>query len=181
MRRLLITGIAAVAAALPLAQAAQAGPSAPAVPAGIAVPDGHKPYLIAHAEGVQIYTCASAPGGQAWRLLAPRATLTGDNGNPLATHYAGPTWEARDGSTVVGRREAGVNVDPTAIDWLRLKADSTAPGPDGDRLGATSYIQRIHTVGGLAPAAGDCDADAIGEQREIPYSADYVFFKKTGN
>ena len=61
--RLLIAGIAAVAAALPLAQAAQAGPAAPAVPAGIAVPDGHKPYLIAHAEGVQIYTCATAPGG----------------------------------------------------------------------------------------------------------------------
>ena len=179
MRRLLLTGLVAAAAALPAA--AMAGPAAPAVPGDIAVPGGHKPYLVAHAEGVQIYTCASAPGGQAWRLLAPRATLAGANGKPLGTHYAGPTWEARDGSTVVARRDAGVNVDPTAIDWLRLKADSAAAGPDGDRLTATSYIQRINTVGGLAPAAGECDADAIGEQREIPYSAGYVFFKKTGN
>ena len=51
MRRLLITGIAAVAAALPLAQAAQAGPAAPAVPGEIAVTGAHKPYLIAHADG----------------------------------------------------------------------------------------------------------------------------------
>jgi len=51
---------------------------------------------------------------------------------------------------------------------------------DGDRLTATSYIQRINTVGGLAPAAQDCDAGTAGQQREIPYSADYVFFKETG-
>ena len=181
MRRLIITGIAAVAAALPLASAAMAGPAAPAVPGEIAVTGDHKPYLSAHAEGVQIYACYSVADGYAWKLLAPRATLTGDNGKPLATHYGGPTWEARDGSTVVGKRDAGVNVDPTAIDWLRVKADSTAPGADGDRLTATTYIQRINTVGGRPPAAGDCDEDTVAEQREIPYSADYVFFKATGS
>ena len=180
MRRLIITGIAAVAAALPLASAAQAGPAAPAVPGEIAVTGDHKPYLIAHAEGVQIYACYSVADGYAWKLLAPRATLTGDNGRPLGSHYGGPTWEANDGSTVVGKRETGVNVDPTAIDWLRLKADSTAPGPDGDRLAATTYIQRINTVGGRPPAAGECDEDTVAEQREIPYSADYVFFKAIG-
>ncbi len=180
MRRLLLTGIAAVAAALPLAQAAQAGPAAPDVPGEIAVAGAHKPSLIAHAEGVQIYACASAADGYAWRLVAPRATLYGENGKPLATHYGGPTWEARDGSKVVGVREAGVSVDPTAVDWLRLRAGSTTAGPDGDRLTATTYIQRINTVGGRPPAAGECDAAAVAQQREIPYSADYVFFKATG-
>ena len=180
MRRLLITGIAAVAVALPLAQSAQAGPAAPEVPAGIAVPDGHKPYLTAHAEGVQIYTCTALPGGHEWRLFAPRATLTGDNGKLIGTHYRGPVWEARDGSRVAGVRDAGATVDATAIDWLRLKIAWRESGPDGDRLTATSYIQRINTVGGLAPAAQDCDAGTAGQQREIPYSADYVFFKETG-
>jgi len=66
------------------------------------------------------------------------------------------------------------------IDWLRLKVAWTETGPDGDRLTATSYIQRINTVGGLAPAAQDCDAGTAGQQREIPYSADYVFFKEAG-
>ena len=181
MRRLLISAMAAVAVALPLAQAAQAGPAAPSVPGEIAVTGDHKPYLIAHAEGVQIYACYSVADGYAWRLLTPRATLTGDNGKPLASHYGGPTWEARDGSTVVGMRDSGVSVDPTAVDWLRLRADSTTAGPDGDRLTATTYIQRINTVGGRPPAAGECDEDAVAEPREIPYSADYVFFKATGS
>jgi uncharacterized protein DUF3455 len=138
------------------------------------VPDGHKPYLVAHAEGVQIYECTPSA---AWRLVAPRATLWGENGKVIGSHYAGPRWETRDGSIVAGARDAGASVDPTAVDWLRLKAGSTTDG----RLAATTYIQRIHTVGGLAPAAADCSAGSAGEQREIPYSADYVFFKATGS
>ena len=150
-----------------------AGPAAPSVPADIVVPDGHKPYLVAHAEGVQIYTCE----GSAWKLLAPRATLTAENGNVIGSHYGGPTWEARDGSTVAARRDAGVPGAPGAVDWLRLKATSTAAGADGDRLAGTTYIQRIHTVGGVAPA-GAC---AAGASAEVPYTADYVFFKATGS
>ena len=154
-----------------------AGPAAPDVPTAIQVGDGHKPYLVGHAVGVQIYSCAPTAGGYAWSLVAPRATLYGDNGQPLATHYAGPTWEARDGSTVVGKRDAGVPGAPGAVDWLRLKATSTAAGADGDRLAGTTYIQRIHTVGGVAPA-GAC---AAGASAEVPYTADYVFFKATGS
>jgi hypothetical protein len=171
MRNLLLAGIAAAAMAAPAA--AMAGPAAPEVPEAIAVTGADKPYLIAHAEGVQIYTC----DGTAWKLLAPRATLTGDNGKVIATHYGGPTWEARDGSTVVGKRDAGVPGAPGAVDWLRLKATSTAAGFDGDRLAGTTYIQRIHTVGGVAPAGG-C---AAGATAEVPYTADYVFFKATGS
>ena len=178
MKRLILAA-ALAAAALPAA--ALAGPAAPAVPGEIAVTGDHKPYLAAHAEGVQIYACYSVADGYAWKLLAPRATLAGENGKPIASHYGGPTWEARDGSTVVGVRETGASVDPTAIDWLRLRADRTTAGADGDRLTATTYIQRINTAGGRPPAAGDCDEDTVvAEQREIPYTADYVFFKATG-
>ena len=174
MRRLLIAAIAVAAAAAPAA--AVAGPDAPDVPDAIAVDAAHKPYLIAHAEGVQIYACSPSATGHSWRLVAPRATLTGENGKEIGIHYAGPRWETRDGSIVTAARDAGTSVDPTAVDWLRLKATSTTEG----RLAATTYIQRIHTVGGVAPAAADCTAGSAGEQREIPYSADYVFFKATG-
>jgi hypothetical protein len=179
VRRLIVAALAAAAALVPAA--ALAGPAAPEVPEAIAVTGPHKPYLVAHAEGVQIYACTAVAGGHAWRLLAPRATLTGDNGKVIGSHYGGPKWEARDGSIVAAARDAGASVDATAVDWLRLKATSATAGPDGDRLTATTYIQRIHTVGGVAPAAAGCDADSIAEQREIPYSADYVFFKATGS
>src|SRR5688500_17102805 len=162
MQRSILTGLAAVVAALTIAQGALAGPAAPTVPTDIAVPDGHKPYLVAHADGVQIYDCVSVPGGYAWRLAAPRAALSDGHGKTIGSHYGGPTWEARDGSKVVAKRDGFVNVDPTAIDWLRLAADSTTAGADGDRFEGTSYIQRINTVGGLAPAALDCTEDTRG-------------------
>jgi hypothetical protein len=173
---LLLAVIAAAAAALPLMQVAQAGPPPPVVPDAIKVPDGNKVFLIGHAVGVQIYSC----NGVVWSFVAPRANLYNKHGKLIITHFAGPTWEAKDGSTVVGRAEASITVDPTAIPWLRLAAASTAAGPDGDRLVATTYVQRIATTGGLAPPAAECNATTAGTVAEVPYTADYYFWKKTG-
>jgi hypothetical protein len=163
--------LAALIATGVLASSAQAS-----VPNDIKVPEGNKEFLEAHAVGVQIYGCAATTtGGYAWSLTGPRANLY-KHSRLVATHFAGPTWQAKSGSKVVGARVNGVNVDPTAIDWLLLKATSTTPG----RFGVTTYIQRIHTTGGLGPAAADCNAGTVGTQREVPYTADYVFFKKRG-
>jgi hypothetical protein len=167
--------VLALASGLSAAAVATAAPSAPEVPAGIAVPDGNKPFLIGHAVGVQIYRC----NGASWDPVAPRANLYADNGQLIATHFAGPSWQAKDGSTVVGRRiKDPVTVDPTAIPWLLLEAKSATPGPDGDRLAATTYIQRVATTGGLAPGASTCQAESAGVEAEVPYTADYVFSKK---
>ena len=92
------------------------------------------------------------------------------------THFAGPTWQAKDGSRVVGQVEAPFPVDG-AIPWLRLAAASTAAGPDGDRLVDTTFIQRIATTGGLAPTAALCNSATAGTVAEIPYTADYYFWK----
>ncbi len=184
--RLLLAGIAAAAAALSVTQAAQAapvaraGPPAPAVPGEIQVPAGNKVFLVGHAVGVQIYSCNASAGGFAWGFVAPRANLYNDHGKLIITHFAGPTWQAKDGSTVVGRAEASVTVDATAIPWVRLAAASTAAGPDGDRLVHTTYIQRIATTGGLAPPAAECTAATAGTVAEVPYTADYYFWKHTG-
>ena len=171
---------ASLAAAGVLAPAAHAGPPAPDVPGDIAVPAGHKPFLVGHATGVQIYPCRLTGTGYAWGASTPRATLVGDNGKAIAEHFGGPSWQAKDGSLVVGRRDAGVTVDETAIPWLRLTIASASPGQDGDRLTGTSYILRTATTGGLAPAAADCNAATDGSSVEVPYTADYTFFKPTG-
>jgi hypothetical protein len=170
MKRSFVLAIAvAVAATLP--SAAVAAVSSPDVPGDIAVAGNEKPFLAAHAVGVQIYACRSG----AWALVAPRATLYGDNGQVVASHFGGPTWQARDGSSVVGRRVNGVTVDAGAIQWLLLSRASSSVGSDGDRLAGTTHIQRINTVGGLAPAATECVTE--GTQVEVPYEADYVFWK----
>ena len=53
-------------------------------------------------------------------------------------------------------------------------------GPDGDRLVGTKFIQRVATAGGLEPPAGECNAETIGSGQEVPYTADYLFWKATG-
>jgi len=172
--------VAAAAAALLLSPPAHAGPAAPDVPDAIAVEEGHKVFLVGHAVGVQIYSCGATQTGFAWALLAPRADLHDDKGKLVATHYGGPTWKAHDGSTVVGQRVDGVNVDPTAVDWLLLSARTAAAGPDGDRLLGTTFIQRTKTTGGVRPAAGTCNESTVGTTAEVPYTADYHFWKATG-
>ena len=178
--RRLLAGICAVAATAVAPAVATAAPAVPAVPTDIAVTGDQKPFLVGHAVGDQIYTCTSVPGGYAWGPATPRADLYDARGNVIVRHYGGPTWQAKDGSAVVGRREAGVTVDPTAIPWLKLSAASTSTGSDGDRLTGTTFIQRIATTGGLPPAADECNALTVGGRAYVPYTADYVFWKARG-
>jgi hypothetical protein len=80
------------------------------------------------------------------------------------------------------RSSAGATVDPAAIPWLLLEAAATSVGPDGNRLAHTTYVQRLATTGGLAPApaAAECNEATIGTGAEVVYSTDYIFWKATG-
>jgi hypothetical protein len=177
--RLLVAAAVAIAAASSLAQVATAGPAAPDVPTEIQVPDGNKPFLVGHAVGVQIWTCRAIGDGHAWDFVAPRANLYDSRGKLLVTHFAGPTWQAKDGSYVKGAVRDRVTVDPTAIPWLLLSVTEASPLDDG-RLSATTFIQRLATTGGLAPTAATCGAGTVGATAEVPYTADYVFWKAHG-
>ena len=174
---LLATVVVAAVAAWPLTPLAHAGPAEPTVPSQIQVPDANKLFLVGHAVGVQIYACNATADGFAWGLVAPRATLYDDNGKPIATHFGGPTWQATNGSKVVGRRVDGITVDSTAIPWLLLSAGSASAGVDGARLAETTYIQRLATTGGLTPPAADCNVATAGTVNEVPYTVDYDFWK----
>ena len=182
LRRLAVAALTATTIGVgPVDHIVDAGRSGPEVPGRIDVEVGNKVFLVGHAVGVQIYRCNAGATDFTWGLVAPRADLYGDNGKLIVTHYGGPTWEAKDGSTVVGSRVDGVMVDPTAIPWLLLKQATTTHGDDGDRLTNTTFIQRVATTGGLAPDASTCNDDAVGDVAEVPYTADYYFWKSTGS
>ena len=179
LTRLLLTGAAALALALPtmrlpLALADPVGP--PNVPPAIQVPAGNMVHLVGHATGTQNYAC-TAPN--TWTFTGPQATLYGDNGHLVATHFAVPSsttpeWQANDGSSVIGKKVAAATVAATAIPWLLLSAVSTSLGPDGgDRLAGTTFIQRVNTTGGLAPTTA-CNT---GDTANVPYTADYYFYQ----
>ena len=173
--RLMLAGtVAAMAALSVVVQVALAGPPGPPVPYQIKVGEGNKVFLVGHGVGVQIYTC----NGSVWSAAVPRANLYGDNGQLIITHFAGPSWQAKDGSKAVGTVVDKVTVDRTAIPWVLLSA-TTTPGPDGDRLVDTTFIQRTNTTGGLTPPAAECNAATAGNVIEVPYTAEYVFWKHT--
>ena len=127
----------------------------------------------AHAVGVQIYECSEARNGPAWTFKEPRATLVDASGRSIGRHYAGPTWEADDGSKVVGQVVASVDSsDANAIAHLLLASKSNA----GDGVFANVHsIQRLETSGGRAPREPCTTAD-IGRRAETPYSATYDFY-----
>jgi hypothetical protein len=128
------------------------------------------------ARGVQIYECRAMPtatGGAQWTFVAPEAELLDARGAVTGKHYAGPHWEALDGSKIVGAVKARADAPQAgAIPWLLLSTKSVgAPG----RFANVTSVQRIHTVGGTAPAK-TCDASTRGAVERVPYSADYVLF-----
>jgi hypothetical protein len=146
------------------------------------VPDPLKPgpgeslAMVVAAKGFQIYECKArgdASGGSEWAFVAPDAELFDSRGKRIGRHGAGPYWEADDGSKVVGKVKARADAPVAdAIPWLLL--ETRAAGPAGAFSRVTS-IQRVNTVGGVAPAQA-CNRDAIGKTARTAYTADYVFF-----
>jgi hypothetical protein len=123
------------------------------------------------AKGVQIYVCTVKGSGSEWDFKAPEAELIDPQGKPFAKHYAGPTWEARDGSKVVGEILAIEPAPKTgAIPWVLLAAESSGSGV----LTGTRFVQRLNTTGGVGPT-GACPTTGI--ERRVEYTADYVFYK----
>jgi hypothetical protein len=166
--------IASVVALLPIALSA-AGAAEP-VPDSLAPPAGMKRLLEASAVGVQIYRCGPPKNAQStaapvWNFEAPRATLTDQRGGAIGRHYAGPTWEATDGSKITGKTAAHADAkEPGAIAWLLLTAESAGTPGRFDKVRA---VQRLFTSGGSAPS-GACNQ--VGEALEVPYRAMYVFW-----
>ncbi|MGC2332625.1 MAG: DUF3455 domain-containing protein [Candidatus Acidiferrales bacterium] len=129
--------------------------------------------LQVHAKGDQIYVCKSDSAQFAWALKAPDARLFDKNGKPFGRHFAGPSWEANDGSLVVGKAVGNMpSPDAGSIAWLLV----TVVSHDGAGiLSRVTTIQRINTRGGKAPASG-CDAAHVSREVREPYSADYHFY-----
>lgn len=153
-----------------------AGPAAtipPEVPAAIRVPAGAKLVEKLHATGAQVYGCAATDGKYAWALKRPDATLTDAAGAAAGTHGAGPSWTAKDGSAVTGAKVAQADAPAAdAVPWLLLRATTTS---GHGRFSAVSFIQRLGTKGGKAPATG-CDAAHKDAELPVSYSADYYFY-----
>ncbi|UVK41255.1 DUF3455 domain-containing protein [Mesorhizobium sp. AR10] len=148
-----------------------ASAAAQEIPAKLALPQGGTLLGKYPAKGVQIYVCRVKEDANEWDFKAPEAELLDAQGVPFAKHYAGPTWEAPDGSKIVGKvlaDEPAPKAD--AIPWLLLSTESTVSGV----LAGVRFVQRVNTSGGVGPT-GACPM--VGQEQRVDYTADYVFYK----
>jgi Protein of unknown function (DUF3455) len=159
--------LAALAPLLSLPLAAQQ------VPPQLQPPANEQLLLQLHAKGDQVYTCKEGATAFLWELKAPDAQLFDKDGKPFGKHFAGPSWQANDGSRVTGKAVANApSPDPNSIPWLLVNIVSH----DGTGvLSRATTIQRLNTNGGKAPATG-CDSAHAGQETRSPYTADYLFY-----
>ena len=148
----------------------------PLVPENLRPPATEVLSLETEAAGVQIYECNASkdvPTRFEWVFKAPEADLFDRAGNKIGKHYAGPTWESNDGSKVVGEVKAqDSGPDSGAIPWLLLSAKTTS---GTGVFSQVKSIQRVHTVGGKAPAE-PCSQAQAGKVARVSYKATYYFY-----
>jgi hypothetical protein len=146
------------------------------VPDALRVPKGHKLLFKVEAEGVQIYESRPGPDGKPqWVHKGPLAGLKQPS-KKTGYHYAGPSWEADDGSKLVAdKAEKPVSVpapDPKKdVPWLRIKVKTD--GQTDGVFGGVTYILRMNTRGGVMPSRPPIRA---GTEVGVPYRATYYFY-----
>ncbi|MGA7013829.1 MAG: DUF3455 domain-containing protein [Pseudolabrys sp.] len=172
--RPLIGTIAIVAAYVSAVRLMSPLPAAAEVPDAIAAP-GEIPVMSVHAVGAQVYECQfSSTGKLAWQLREPTATLL-VAGKTVGRHYAGPTWEMSNGGAVSAKAVARAP-GASANDIPLLKLEVTARHGTG-KLSNVTTVQRLNTQGGTA----DATCDSSGALLSVPYTADYVFYRKSAD
>jgi hypothetical protein len=138
----------------------------------------------------------------------PEATLFlshGGNSFQIVTHFLSPnenpndptrplpfgsaTWQSSFDSSKVWAQVLHSNSIPAGSDpscpntgsipCLLLETVGSLEGPTGGTLlSKTSFIQRLNTNGGSAPTEGCVNANDVGNQALVPYTADYFFFRR---
>jgi hypothetical protein len=173
------------------------------VPPKLEVPTGNKAFREGDAIGTQDYICLPSGSGFAWTFFGPQATLFNKRDEQIITHFLSPnpfengpprvpcdnstprvTWQdSEDTSKIWGLTIACATVNPDAIPWLLVQVVGAEDGPTGgDKLSEATFVQRLNTVGGVAPDPNEpstsCAASGdVGKMALVPYSADYFFYK----
>ena len=174
----------AVAAALTLAACSNMGGSpmmAPfsqaSLPDAVKVPAGHMVAMETVGAGDITYECrakANMAGQFEWVFVGPDAKLMDRKGAQIGRYFGPPaTWENKDGSKVTGAQLA---VAPAAAGSIPLQLVKANPAMGTGAMQGVTYIQRVATQGGVAPASA-CEASTLGQKQIVKYQADYIFWR----
>jgi hypothetical protein len=177
-----LLSLVASAAAMGLAACAgMGGASMPysqsSLPDPVKVPAGHTVAMETVGAGDITYECrakANMAGAYEWVFVGPDAKLMDRKGMQVGRYYGPPaTWENRDGSKVTATQVA---VAPAGNGNIPLQLVKANPAMGVGAMQGVSYIQRVATQGGVAPAMA-CDASTMGQKQIVKYQADYIFWR----
>ena len=146
------------------------------LPAAVQVPAGHQVAMETVGVGQITYECRAKKdaAGHEWVFVGPDAKLMGRGGQQVGTYYGPPaTWASLDGSKVTATQLA---VAPGGTGNIPLQLVKANPAMGMGALQGVSYIQRVATQGGIAPAML-CDGSKMGSKEIVKYQADYIFWK----
>jgi hypothetical protein len=177
IKSILATSAVVVLSACASNMAAPAAPfSQASLPAAVQVPAGHKVSMETVGVGQITYECRSKKdmAGHEWVFVGPDAKLMDRMGKQVGKYYGPPaTWESNDGSKLTATQLA---VAPAAAGSIPLQLVKANPAMGMGAMQGVTYIQRVATQGGVAPAT-PCDASKAGTKQIVNYQADYILWK----
>jgi hypothetical protein len=148
-----------------------------ALPAAVQVPAGNKVFMETVGVGDITYECRAKAGTTdqfEWVFVGPNAALNDRGGKQIGRYYGPPaTWEGQDGAKVTG---AQVAVAPAAAGNIPLQLVKANPASGTGWVTGTTFIQRVATRGGVAPAL-PCGAGNVSAKQVVKYQSDYIFWR----
>ena len=148
-----------------------------ALPDVVKVPAGNRVAMETIGAGDITYECRAKKDMAdqfEWVFVGPDAALTDRTGKRIGRYFGPPaTWESMDGSKVTGAQLA---VSPAGAANIPLQLVKANPAMGAGSMQGVTYIQRVATQGGVAPAA-TCAASSMGQKQIVKYQADYIFWR----
>lgn len=147
------------------------------LPTAVQVPAGHKVAMETVGVGEITYQCSAKKdmaGQFEWVFAGPDARLNDRSGKQVGKYYGPPaTWESMDGSKLTATQVA---VAPNGTGNIPSQLVKGNPAMGSGAMSGVTYIQRVDTRGGVAPAT-PCAAGNLGARQTVKYQADYIFYK----
>ena len=137
------------------------------------IPADVEEYLRLTARGVQVFRCERVETVYLWRFVQPDAQLFDSRGRAVATHGADFSFRHIDGSALATHIVAYEDI-PNVKDLRPVLMAATSSGKGA--FAAAVDVARIENNGGLPPAS--CKSGDVGRVLRVPFTADFVFFRK---
>ena len=107
-------------------------------------------------------------------FVGPDAKLNDRSGKQVGKYYGPPaTWDSMDGSRLTATQVA---VAPSGMGNIPSQLVKANPAMGSGAMSGVTYIQRVATQGGVAPAT-PCASANVGDRQVVKYQADYIFYK----